>query len=484
MAEQAPRVEGAALDVAGFLKGLKFTRFHVWILVLSCLVTFFDGLDFSLASFTLPYMREEMQLDDAMLGYVVAAAFLGQMIGSLCGSYIADLIGRRPVILWCTVLSAVLTFFTGFAPNPEMVILLRFLGGLSIGGLLAPAWSLNIESMPDGMKATSVTIIMLGFSVGGAVAGQVTNFVAPKFGWEGVFFVSGLATGVLAAILQFTLPESTRWMVAKNKPRVSIIPMLSRFDPAADFDRYHTFNLSDERKVEPRNKSGSAFRRAIGNLNETVKELFKGSLAIITPVIWFTYFCSSFAIYLKSSFGVMFMEALHIERATAANLASIGGLIGAVGGVVLLKYTEKRGPIWIALAPLLGVPLALLIGSGMIDRGAFFIPALLIGSITIGVGHAAVISMTSVYYPTAIRSTGGGWASFMAKFAAVAAPIVGSRMFLADRQAVLDGYNATALCLVGVVIGIIALAFFARRLQQERALADEAAESEPEPAIA
>jgi phosphatidylglycerophosphate synthase len=70
----------------------------------------------------------------------------------------------------------------------------------------------------------------------------------------------------------------------------------------------------------------------------------------------------------------------------------------------------------------------------------------------IGVGHAAVIAMTSFYYPSAVRSTGGGWASFMAKFAAVAAPIVGGYYFLADRDAVLDGYNFTALCLAGAVL--------------------------------
>ena len=461
-------------DVAGFLQDLKFNSFHRRLLIISCLVTFFDGLDFSLASFTLPYMREEMSLSDAMLGYVVSAAFLGQMIGSLCGSYIADIIGRKPVILWCTVLSAVLTFATGFAPNAEMVIVLRFLGGLSIGGLLAPAWSLNIESMPAGMKATAVTIIMLGFSLGGAAAGQVTNFVAPIYGWEGVFFAAGAATGVLAFILQFTLPESTRWMVANGKPRALIMPMLSRFDPGTDFNRYTEFYLSDEQQV---GAAGEPAKGGFAKLLATMAQLFKGSLAFITPIIWFTYFCSSFAIYLKTSFGVLFMEELNIDRLMAANLASIGGLIGAVGGVFLLMFTEKRGPIWIALAPLLGVPLALLIGSGLIDSGALFIPILLIGSITIGVGHAAVISMTSVYYPTAIRATGGGWASFMAKFAAVAAPLVGSRLFLEDRQAVLNGYNFTALCLAGVVIGIIALAFFARRLLAERAAEEEAAQN-------
>ncbi|HEY6817249.1 MAG TPA: hypothetical protein VI168_17055, partial [Croceibacterium sp.] len=197
-------------------------------------------------------------------------------------------------------------------------------------------------------------------------------------------------------------------------------------------------------------------------------ELFRGTLAVITPLIWFTYFFSSFAIYLKASFGVLFMEELGIERSMAANLASIGGMIGAIGGVLLLWFTEKRGPAWIAVAPFLGIPLALWIGSGILLDGPLFVPVILIGSIMIGTGHAAVISITSIYYPSAVRSTGGGWASFMAKFAAVAAPILGGYYFLGSDQAVLDGYLFTGLCLAGVVLGLLVLSVFARRLLAEQ----------------
>jgi AAHS family 4-hydroxybenzoate transporter-like MFS transporter len=392
-----------------------------------------------------------------MTGYVSSAAFVGQMIGSLVGSYIADLYGRRPVIIWCTVLSAILTFVTGFANTPEMLIVLRLIGGLAIGGLLAPAWSINIEAMPAGAKARAVTIIMLGFSAGGAAAGQVTNWLAPDYGWEGVFCFCGATTGVLALTLFLTMPESARWMAAKGRPAADVIAVLSRFNPALASVGYTKVVLSDERdlggKVSPLAKSA---------------ELFRGTLAVITPLIWVTYFCSSFAIYLKASLGVLFMEELGIERAMAANLGSIGGMIGAIGGVLLLWFTERRGPAWIAIAPFLGIPLALWIGSGILLDGPLFIPVILVGSIMIGTGHAAVISITSIYYPSAVRSTGGGWASFMAKFAAVAAPILGGYYFLGSDAAVLDGYLFTGLCLAGVVIGLLVLSVFAKRLLAEQ----------------
>ena len=148
--------------------------------------TFFDGQDFAALAYALPYIRDDMGISDEMTGYVSSAAFLGQMIGSLFGSYLGDIFGRRPVILACTVGSAVMTFLVGFADTPEYLIALRFVNGLAIGGLLAPVWALSIESIPRSMRATSVTVIMMGFSIGTASAGPIANWTAPVLGWEGI----------------------------------------------------------------------------------------------------------------------------------------------------------------------------------------------------------------------------------------------------------------------------------------------------------
>lgn len=466
---------GRTLDVSQFLSGLSFTRFHLHILLLSCLVTFFDGLDFALVSVTLPEIRDDMNLTESQMGDVSLAAFLGQMIGSLIGSYIADIVGRRPVIIVSTLLAALLTFITGFAGSPEMLFALRLLGGLAIGGLLAPIWSLNVESMPKSMKATSVTIIMLGFSAGSAGAAQVANLLASPEGWyaglyaagsvpawfaepswQMVFFFCGVLTALLAIVLLLFLPESARWLVASGKSASKIAPMLGRFDPAFDAREYHAFELSDERKTADKKDPLSK-----------MKELFKGWLVWITPLIWAAYFFSSFAIYLKSAFGVVFLEELGLTVETARNIGSIGGLAGAVAGVLLLMFTERRGPGWITLAPLIGIPFVLLLGLGIVLDGPAFIPVVLIGGILVGAGHAAVISITSIYYPSAVRATGGGWASFMAKFAAVAAPWIGARMFLGSQSAVLDGYIATAVCLAGIVVCILALSHYAKKLRAD-----------------
>ncbi len=452
MASSAP---ARALDVAEYLQSLKFTRYHLTLLILCSLVTFFDGQDFSALAYALPYIRDDMGISDEMTGYVSSAAFAGQMVGSLFGSYLGDIFGRRPVIIACTIGSAVLTTLVGFAGNPEQLIALRFVSGLAIGGLLAPVWALSIESMPKSMRATSVTIIMLGFSFGASSAAPIANWTAPVLGWQGIFWVCGAMTGVFSILLLFMLPESTRWLVATDKPRSRIVPMLARFNPGFELQAYERFTLSDEREAS---KSANPLLK--------FRELFVGALLIVTPLIWAAYFFSSFAIYLKSAYGVIFMENLGITRQNAAWLGGASGMVGAIGGVVLLALTEKRGPGWISLAPLAGIPFVLLVALGYVAGGTELAVMLLIGAIFVGAGHAAVISITSIYYPSAVRATGGGWASFMAKFAAVAAPIYGAQ-FLAGRQGAMDGYLFTAGCLAGIVVCILALAWFARGLRGE-----------------
>ena len=66
---------GTTLDVTAlFARGM--TPFHWRILLISSLVTFFDGLDYSLISFTLPYLRDEMALTDEMTGFVIAVTYV------------------------------------------------------------------------------------------------------------------------------------------------------------------------------------------------------------------------------------------------------------------------------------------------------------------------------------------------------------------------------------------------------------------------
>ena len=448
MADLPPMRGTGALDLTAFLEGMDFSRFHVRLVILACCVTFFDGLDFGLIAYAAPYIRDELQLSGDALGVVFSSGVAGQIVGSMLCAYVADRIGRRPVLVFCTVAAALLTFAMGLAGNVEQFIVLRFLGGIAIGGLLPVIWALTIEAMPKSRRATVVALIMLGFSLGGSASAPLTNLIAPEHGWHWVYFACGILTFAVALWLLVALPESARFLASRGAPPERIVPVLRRLHPGFDGRGVTSFHLSDERRVE-------------GNF--TPADLFRGPFAWITPLIWGAYFSSSVAAFLNASWGPIFLEELGVTREGAALIGSVAGLLGAIASVLLLRVTEIRGPRWIAIFPLLAAPLLFLIGSGWLAH-AMLVPAIFLGIVLMGGGHASVISITSIFYPSGIRSNAGGWASAVAKIGGVLGPIIGAQ-FVGDSQGVLRSFLLVSSCMLAIAFCVLALARFARGLE-------------------
>jgi AAHS family 4-hydroxybenzoate transporter-like MFS transporter len=428
------------VDVAALLNERKLSSFNVKLIILSWLITVFDGLDMMMVSFTAPYMRDEMGLSKPMLGYVFSAGTMGMVLGGLIFSNIGDRIGRRPTVVFCAFTFGLLTIATAFANSYESLLALRFLDGLAIGGMLPLAWALNIEFVPSRMRGTVVAVIMMGYTIGSASAAPLTNLIAPTHGWEGVYMFGGIGTLFCAAALFLFLPESVRFLVAKGMKPDQVVRTLKRVDPAFDVAPGDTFILGDEKK-------------AVGGFR--MSQLFEGDLSTITPLLWIAYAASSLAIYFGSSWGPLVLEELHIPRSTAAIVASIGGLCGATAGMILMRITDKHGPRSVALFPAIAVPVLLLLGLGYVPQ-ALFLPIIVLQAILIGGEHSAVISISGSFYPSAIRASGGGWVASVGKMGGVAGPVIGGYI-LSSGLPILSSYAFLALCpliLCACILGI------------------------------
>src|SRR5262252_5522540 len=200
------------IDVTALIEQRRFDGFYYAVIALSWLITAFDGLDGLMIGFTLPYMGDELHLTTAMKGYIGSAGNAGTVVGGILAPLIADRLGRRPTVVSAALMFGVLTAATSLASSAEALLVMRFVNGLALGGLLPLAWALNIEFVPKRIRATVVTIIMVGYSFGSAMAAPLTNFIAPTHGWEGVYLAGGLGTLVCAAALLLWLPESVRFL--------------------------------------------------------------------------------------------------------------------------------------------------------------------------------------------------------------------------------------------------------------------------------
>jgi len=438
--------ERRPVDIAALLDERKLSPFNYKLIALSWLITLFDGLDMTMISYTAPYLRDEMHLSKLMLGNMFSAGTAGMVVGGLLLSTLGDRIGRRPAVLLAAFAFGLLTIATALAQNFTQLLVLRFLDGVAAGGMLPLAWALNIEFVPRKMRATVVTIIMVGYSTGGVIAGPLTNALAPRFGWQAVFVAGGVATLACACLLWAYLPESVRFLINKGKHPALVAETLSRVDPLFELRPDDSFILADEVAMAERAR---------------LTDLFKGDLKFLTPLLWLGYGASSLAIYFSSSWGPLLLEELKVERSTAALVGSFNGMFGAVAGLLLMRFTDRLGPGAVAFYPALAIPVLLFLGLGFVPPELFLV-FVVAGSIFVGGEHSGIISISGIFYPSAVRATGGGWVASIGKLGGVMGPIAGAYV-LSSGIPVIRSYALLAICPAILMICALGVATIVRR---------------------
>jgi AAHS family 4-hydroxybenzoate transporter-like MFS transporter len=420
---------GRTVDVSEIIERQKLGRFLIGLVVISWIITFFDGLDSNLISFASPYFAKDFHLSRIQTGNIFSMGLLGTMIGGFLLGYVGDRIGRRPTIILATASFGIFTLGFYLAHSYWSLFALRLINGIPLGGMLPLAWALNIEYAPKRYRATIVTIIMIGYSLGTALGGPVAIWLIPIFGWKAVFIFGGIAAIASAVVLFLLLPESIRFLASKGRPPDRIAAIVRRFAPGEVIPDGATFEVGDE--------AGHAkdFKPSL---------LFRGELRWITPLIWMAYIASSFAVFFMVNWTPLVFEALQFSRTEAATAASLNSVMGALGGVLLMRFTDRRGAIAITIMPITTFVLLLAATFATIGHGAFLVLEALIGGFLIG-GHFGMHSICGIFYPSAYRGNGAGWATSVAKIGSVAGPIVGG-MVLSTSLPVRDIFAVLAVC--------------------------------------
>ncbi|WP_244859852.1 MFS transporter [Intrasporangium calvum] len=191
-----------------------------WLVTLLCwLIVVFDGYDLIVYGTTIPALLEEpgWHLTPATAGFVGSLAFAGMLIGALGAGYLADRLGRRRTILWCTLWFSLFTALCAIATTPEIFGLFRFIAGLGLGGLVPSANALTAEFVSRKHRSAVSTIMMSGVPIGGSAAALVGLRLLPELGWRSMYAVAFLAVVVLLPLCFVLLPESPTWLRAHGR---------------------------------------------------------------------------------------------------------------------------------------------------------------------------------------------------------------------------------------------------------------------------
>jgi AAHS family 4-hydroxybenzoate transporter-like MFS transporter len=447
------------VDVSEVIEQQKLGRFLVSLVLISWIITFFDGLDTNLISFAAPYFGAQYHLTKLQLGNIFSMGLFGTMVGGFALGYLGDRVGRRPIVVWATALFGILTICFALANSYGSLFALRFIDGLPLGGMLPLAWALNIEYAPKHYRATIVTVIMMGYSLGTALGGPIAIGLIPKFGWKSVFIFGGAFSLVCAAILFAILPESIRFLVSKGRGSDRIRAIVRRIAPDRPIPAGATFVVSDESRQ---------------NKDFKPRLLFQGELRWITPLIWMAYIASSLAVFFIVNWTPVVFEALKYSRKEAATAASLYSAAGALGGLLLMRFTDRRGAIAITVMPVMTAILLFVASFASMGHIEFLLLAAITGGFLIG-GHFGMHSICGIFYPSAYRANGAGWATSVAKIGSVAGPILGG-IVLSTSLPVRYIFAVLAVCPAVMAVCIYIVGRMHRRILGREALAaDESA---------
>jgi MFS transporter, AAHS family, 4-hydroxybenzoate transporter len=434
----------SSTDLSDIIENQKLTWFVTSLVLISWIVTFFDGFDMNVIAFVAPDMSAALHLDRLMMGKVFSVGLLGTMIGGFLFGYIGDRIGRRPSIIFATAAFGVLTLGLARSGNYATLLTLRLLDGIAIGGLLPLCWALNIEYVPRRYRSTVVTVIMLGYTFGNSFGGPLTIWLTPHYGWGSVFIFGGCAALVATGLLLLFLPESIKFLAIRNKRPDLIAIYAKRLAPKQAICAADGFVIPGE----------------IRSGKFVVSMLFQNELRWITPILWIAYVASSIAVFFRVSWEPSVFQALGFSRSTAALASSANSIGGAIGGLLLMRFTDTRGVIAVAVLPALAVPTLLVMGLARLGGNAFLVLSFLNTMFIVG-AHFGIHSIAGIFYPSAYRANGAGWATSIAKIGSILGPLLGGTA-LSSGVPVKSVYALLATCPLVVGIGI----FIVGRIQQ------------------
>lgn len=426
--------EPTVVDVPGLIDQQKVGWFQIRVLLLCALVVLMDGFDTQAIGYVAPALSKLWNLRPGALKDAFAAGLLGLMLGALVLGLIADRVGRKPVILFSTVAFAAFTLLTVTAHSLSSLFAWRLLAGFGLGGAMPNAIALTSEYSPHRKRSTMVMIMFCGFSLGSALGGFLAAQLIPRFGWTGVFWVGGLIPLALVVVLLFALPESARVLALRGTGDARIRRYLEKIDPKLRFGPEVRFTAREERL------EGFA-----------VRHLFRESRGVGTVLLWTMFLMNLLNLYFLANWlpTVIHKAGISIERAALITaLLQIGGVVG----VFSLGWLFDRASPWRVLASAYLVAGLFIAGIGFSGSSVALIVATVFGAGFCIVGaQIGANAMAAGYYPTAIRSTGVGWALGIGRIGSIIGPWVGGLILSLE-------WKTSSLFLTAVVPAVVASA--------------------------
>lgn len=413
-AEHALRRE---VDIGDLIDARPLGFRQIATLALCLLVVLLDGFDNQAIALVVPAMSRDLHIPLSQFGSVFGMAAIGMILSAMVVGPLADRAGRKRMLVLSTLCFGAGSFLTAHAQTLPELLALRFVTGIGLGGVLPNVIAIAAEFSPRRLSRTCIAMMVSGLPAGAMAGALIASALLPAHGWKATYYVGGIAPVVVAIAVALWMPESVRYLIARDAAhdRISRIVRIIAPDVATHDVRFVSRDGAERR-------SGSGTRRT------HVREIFAEGRAWATIFLWIPYFMNLMVLYFSISWlpSLIIASGRSMTVSTAAITAfSIGGILGSLGqGPLMNRFGAAR-----VLTAECGAAFlyATLLGTTQLGAIGIVAATAVAGYMLIGV-QAGLNALAAEIYPTAIRATGAGWALGAGRLGSIVGPLLGGVM--------------------------------------------------------
>jgi putative MFS transporter len=433
---------------------------HVALMLVMAAAVTIDVMKPATLSFVLPGMTREYGLRSPLhpTGSIPAAllplaGITGTVLGSFLWGWLGDRIGRRPSILMAAM-TFIATSICGSMPSFALNMVMCFVMGLGVGGMLPIMFTIMAETIPARHRGWLLVLI------GGDVAGAyiLTSWLAasliPSLSWR-ILWLIGFPTGVLLILLSRWIPESPRFLLAHG-----------RADEAeAIMKRYGAVILREpETEIDREAVAGSRFRQLLR------PPFVRATVVVLLLALGVGLTSFGFQLWIPSN-----LQKLGFAEGAANRLLRNSAIIGfPLNFLVAWLYgfwSSKKTLILVTSLTALSL-FGFVIAGNSVATNEVLLYSLLIMPIW---GISSVIAVLSAYsteiFPTRLRSRGSGLAAGISKAGGVA--IIALVVFAVSPPSIAETALIGALPLALAALAIVFLGPETRNRQLEEITAEQ-----------
>ncbi|MFC8519274.1 MFS transporter [Streptomyces sp. NPDC057257] len=177
-----------------------------------------DAFDYFLVVLVYSEIADDFHVSLTDMAFLTTATLMMRPVGALVFGMWADRKGRRVPLMVDVVFYSVVGFACAFAPNYAVLLVLRLLYGIGMGGEWGLGAALAMEKIPAERRGFWSGLLQSGYSLGYLLAAVAFFVIEPAFGWRGLFAFS-LVPALVALWVRTRVEESEVWekSVAVNR---------------------------------------------------------------------------------------------------------------------------------------------------------------------------------------------------------------------------------------------------------------------------